>query len=109
MTEQTIGQFLNINSEIGNSSLDIWLKSVLTKTVAQLTPKDCCIALRQGLGLEVFVPRALQILNEDPFAGDQFDGELFSCLFRSPRSFWQANTQLKKELAVIASKGILDF
>ncbi|MBK0097471.1 hypothetical protein IBT49_15915 [Erwinia sp. S63] len=73
----------NIN-EIENpsnqSSLEIWFKSVMDVPLEKLELSDLCRALRQRVCVEQLMPLVLDILDEDPLAGEIYDGELIAAL-----------------------------
>jgi len=62
------------------SSLEQWFESVIDAPIDKLSVEDLCRAFRQDLCVEQLMPRALAVLNEDPLAGENYDGELIAVL-----------------------------
>ncbi|AOR59405.1 hypothetical protein GMW39_10765 [Pectobacterium parmentieri] len=62
------------------SSLELWFDRVLDVPIEKLTVEDLCRAIRQELFIEQLIPRVLDVLNEDPLAGEYYDGELIAAL-----------------------------
>jgi len=60
--------------------LPAWYRSVREVPIDKLSIEDIAKALRQQIHPEHVVPRALQILQTDPLAGEMYDGELFASL-----------------------------
>jgi hypothetical protein len=82
-----------------NSALGGWYDSVKDRSVAALTVDDLCRAVRQDVHLEHVVPVALEAIESDPLAGQQYDGELASVLARIPLPFWNAHPTLVNQMA----------
>jgi hypothetical protein len=63
------------------------------------------LLIGQKIGLDVLVPRALALLDEDPLAeGDYFPGDLLVSVLAVPATYWRANNaQLVMLERVIAS------
>ena len=66
--------------------------------------EDYRVMVEQKIGLEHVVPRALEILEQNPFAeGDCFPGDLLSAVTRVPQGYWQEHpAQLPRIQALIA-------
>ncbi|MCL6326972.1 contact-dependent growth inhibition system immunity protein [Pectobacterium polaris] len=62
------------------SSLDLWFERVIDIPLENLAVEDLCRAIRQELFIEQLIPRVLEVLNEDPLAGEYYDGELIAAL-----------------------------
>ncbi|MDE8742048.1 contact-dependent growth inhibition system immunity protein [Pectobacterium polaris] len=62
------------------SSLDLWFERVIDIPIENLAVEDLCRAIRQELFIEQLIPRVLEVLNEDPLAGEYYDGELIAAL-----------------------------
>lgn len=62
------------------SSLDEWFNSIVDVPLDELDIGDIARAIRQDLFLVHVLPRAESILQEDPFAGDDYDGQLISSI-----------------------------
>lgn len=62
------------------SSLDEWLSSIVDEPLDELDVGDIARAIRQDLFLVHVLPRAQSILQGDPLAGCDYDGQLISSI-----------------------------
>lgn len=67
------------------------------KPIAELTVEDLRVLINQQVGLRWLVPRALEVLREDPLAGgDLYPGDLMAAVRRVDESFWAAHPHLPR-------------
>jgi hypothetical protein len=60
------------------------------KPVGELTPEDLRLLLGQQVGVDVLLPRALDVLRRDPLIeGDFYPGDLLASVLRLPQSYWR--------------------
>ena len=72
---------INITKVPGQqSSLEQWFEKVIDVPIEELAVGDICRAIRQQLCVEQLMPGVLDILSEDPLAGEYYDGELIAAL-----------------------------
>lgn len=72
---------INITKEPGQQSpLELWFDRVIDIPIEELAVEDLCRAIRQGLCVDQLMPRVLDVLTEDPLAGEYYDGELIAAL-----------------------------
>ncbi|PKE28799.1 hypothetical protein CWS43_20620 [Rahnella sp. AA] len=72
---------INVTKELSQqSSLEQWFEHVLDIPIEELTVEDLCRAIRQGLCIDQLMPRVLEVLADDPLAGEYYDGELIAAL-----------------------------
>lgn len=62
------------------SSLEQWFEHVLDVPIEELAVEDLCRAIRQELCIDQLMPRVLEVLTDDPLAGEYYDGELIAAL-----------------------------
>jgi len=62
------------------SPLEQWFEHVIDIPLEELSVEDVCRAIRQEICIDQLMPRTLEILTEDPLAGEYYDGELISAL-----------------------------
>ena len=62
------------------STLHEWYNSVIEKTYDQLNVADVTRMLIQKMFLELAVPKAIELMEENPFCGQRYDGELLELL-----------------------------
>ena len=71
--------------------LEQWFASVIDTPLADFTDFDLARACRQRMFHEHIVPYALNVLRENPLAGDSYDGELLTALLRLPQPYWDSH------------------
>lgn len=80
----TLGKLIgNINTtkDPGQQSpLEIWFENIIDITIDEFTVEDLCRAIRQKVSIGHLMPRVLEVLTEDPLAGEFYDGELIAAL-----------------------------
>ena len=59
-----------------------WYYSLINKTYEQLNLVDVTRMIIQNVFLELAIPKAIEFLNDDPFCGERYEGELLELLFR---------------------------
>lgn len=62
------------------SPLEKWYKELLNKSEEELTILDISRMLRQNVKLETAIPAAMELLINDPFEGEMYEGELLKHL-----------------------------
>lgn len=67
--------------------LEEWFNAILEKTEDELTIGDVCRLLRQRMCSKCAMHRAVEILREDPFAGEIYDGQLMSTLYGAKEKY----------------------
>lgn len=62
------------------SSLEQWFERVIDIPLSEFSVEDLCRAIRQKLFTDQLMPRALEVMSDDPLAGEYYDGELIAAL-----------------------------
>lgn len=62
------------------SSLELWFEGVIDTPIEELNVEDISRAIRQEICIAQLMPRVLEILSDDPLAGEYYDGELIAAL-----------------------------
>lgn len=70
----------------GNDPLDEWYRRVRNIEIEKLPLDDLARAVRQELFAEHVVPIALTVLERDPLAGEDYDGQLIYAISLLPRT-----------------------
>jgi len=89
---------INLTKELSQkSSLELWFEGVIDTPIEELTVEDICRAIRQEICISQLMPRVLEILTDDPLAGEYYDGELIAALSKIKESELkdQASTFIK--------------
>ncbi|AUY15170.1 hypothetical protein DMW62_20740 [Serratia marcescens] len=72
---------INLTKEQSQQSpLELWFERVIDIPIEELAVEDLCRAIRQDLCVDQLMPRVLDVLTEDPLAGEYYDGELIAAL-----------------------------
>lgn len=72
---------INVAKEPSQQSpLELWFERVIDIPIEELAVEDLCRAIRQKLCVDQLMPRVLDVLTEDPLAGEYYDGELIAAL-----------------------------
>lgn len=77
---QLIGNINKIKNPKDQSPLESWFESVLDVPLEKLEVGDLCRAVRQKVCISQLMPLILDVMIEDPLAGDLYDGELIAAL-----------------------------
>jgi hypothetical protein len=91
--------------DTGTSSLERWYDEVRTTPFDQFSDGDLSRAVRQELYLEQLLPFAIARLQEDPLAGDLYDGELMKAVSEVRDSFWRAHAPLHAKYIALSETG----
>ena len=73
--------------DYSTSSLAQWYNEIIKKDITQITSFDVIRMLRQKVFIEVAVEKAIDYLNENPFEGDFFEGELLKLLLSMEKKY----------------------
>lgn len=76
-----------ITEEGGIEIANEWFNALMEKTVYELTLADICRMLRQKIFSVVAIGRAIEILNDDLFAGDLYEGQLLVSLCNAKEKY----------------------
>lgn len=72
---------INVTKELSQqSSLEQWFERVIDIPIEELSVEDLCRAIRQELCIAQLMPRVLEVITDDPLAGEYYDGELIAAL-----------------------------
>lgn len=72
---------INVATEPSQQSpLELWFERVIDIPIEELAVEDLCRAIRQKLCVDQLMLRVLDVLTEDPLAGEYYDGELIAAL-----------------------------
>ncbi len=66
---------------------DEWFNMLMDKKPGQLTVADVCRMLRQKIFSVVAIEKAINILYEEPFAGDMYEGQLLGNLLNAKEKY----------------------
>jgi hypothetical protein len=88
----------------GTCALNEWYRSIHDIPLRDLPLGDIARSCRQDLFLDHLVPVAIRHLEENPLAGDMYDGELLASLRNVATEFWRQREDLKSKLAAILGR-----
>ncbi|EMO7189613.1 hypothetical protein RI834_004546 [Pluralibacter gergoviae] len=75
-----IGKFDVTKVHEQQSPLVQWFEQVIDTPLNELSVEDLCRAIRQELYIDQLMPRVLDVMQNDPLAGEYYDGELIAAL-----------------------------
>ncbi|AIQ99801.1 hypothetical protein RJ490_004810 [Pluralibacter gergoviae] len=75
-----IGKFDVTKVHEQQSPLEQWFEQVIDTPLNELSVEDLCRAIRQELYIDQLMPRVLDVMQNDPLAGEYYDGELIAAL-----------------------------
>ena len=87
MKLKEIYEYDYIPDESDTYPLQEWFNAILEKTEDELTIADVCRMLRQRMCSKCAMKRAVDLLREDPFAGEIYEGQLMSTLYGSKEKY----------------------
>lgn len=68
-------------------TVDEWFNTIMEKTKDQLTVSDVSRMLRQKICSRVAIKRAIEMLSDDPFIGEMFEGQLMFNLYAGKEKY----------------------
>jgi hypothetical protein len=110
-SNETISKILNVKSEEIEikCELDKWYATLLNKTVEEINVNDISRMLRQDILMEVAVNKSVEILNENPLAGEVYDGQLLELLYSVDVNKYKEDIDEVKYLLIKIKSNISSF
>ncbi|MFE6074836.1 contact-dependent growth inhibition system immunity protein [Paenibacillus sp. NPDC057886] len=71
----------NIQTEESEYPLDQWYNRLIDKTIDEIELEDVSRMLAQNVFMDLGIKKALEILKDDPLAGEMYDGHLLKILY----------------------------
>ena len=68
-------------------TVDEWFNTIMEKTKDQLNVTDVSRMLRQKICSRVAIKRAIEMLSDDPFVGEMFEGQLMFNLYSGKEKY----------------------
>lgn len=93
----------NIQTDNSDSPLDHWYDRLINKKVNELDLEDVSRMLGQHVFVDLGIEKAIEILSEDPLAGEMYDGHLLKLLCSIETNNFRDISQLKRLLQTIKS------
>ncbi|MGW7159816.1 contact-dependent growth inhibition system immunity protein [Paenibacillus taichungensis] len=93
----------NIQTDKSDSPLDHWCDRLINKKVSELDLEDVSRMLGQHVLIDLGIEKAIEILSEDPLAGEMYDGHLLKLLYSIETNNFRDLSQLKRLLQTIKS------
>lgn len=72
-----LGQYSGLDKKY---NLEIWYNKLLEKTYSELTIADVMRMIRQEIFIEIALKKAVDLLKDNPLAGEMYEGELLEKL-----------------------------
>jgi hypothetical protein len=87
-----------------NSPLDEWYCRVRDTPISEFADEDLGRACRQAIYVDHIVPIAVARLEEEPLAGDMYDGELLVAMRSIPVNYWRKDQQTSERLLKVVER-----
>ncbi len=72
------------------------------KPIRALSPEDLRVLLTQRVGVDLIIPRALELLEQNPLlAGDFYPGDVLCAALRVDKNFWLAHDDATARLRTV--------
>lgn len=84
--------------------LPAWYREVRHRPLSDLGIEDIGKACRQNVHVDYVVPLAINVLNDNPIAGEMYDGELLVALADIPSQFWIDRMEMSRKVRVIIER-----
>ena len=95
--KELFGLEYDTNPENNNYSLPTWFNKMIDKTPEELSEDDIGIMLRQDICFDLAFEKAIELLENNPLAGYQYEGEILSSL-ANHNDFSKKQKALLKEI-----------
>jgi hypothetical protein len=83
------------------SPLSDWYERVRDVPLSAFGIEDLCKSVRQAVFPDYVVPVALDRLEEEPLAGEMYDGELAAAFRWIPQTFWSEHRQIAARMVSV--------
>jgi hypothetical protein len=70
-----------------DNAVDEWFNTIMEKTKDQLSLADVSRMLRQKICSRIAIKRAIEMLSDDPFVGEMFEGQLMFNLYNGKEKY----------------------
>ena len=104
--EMEMAEGLLPSSEVIHTSLTRWYERIRCVPLSAFGIEDLCRSVRQVLYPEYVVPVAVKAVEEDPLAGELYEGELVHAFESIPDGFWREHRQLAARLLAVMEGAI---
>lgn len=91
----------NIQTDKSDSPFDHWYDRLINKKVSEIDLEDVSRMLCQHVLIDLGIEKAIEILSEDPLAGEMYDGYLLKLLYTIETNNFRDLSQLKRILQTI--------
>ncbi|WP_459481106.1 contact-dependent growth inhibition system immunity protein [Clostridium saccharoperbutylacetonicum] len=110
-SKEIIGKILNVKSEEIDirCELDEWYVKLLNKRIDEITINDISRMLRQDVLIEVAVTKSIEILNENPLAGEMYEGQLLELLYSVDINKYKEDIDKVKDILIKIKSNISRF
>lgn len=89
--------------------LEEWYDRVRSIPLSQIPVGDLATAIRQEVWVEEVTPLAVRMLEEDPQAGELYEGELMVALKYLPPAYWGKHRDLASTVRTLVKRVFQDF
>jgi hypothetical protein len=86
-----------------------WYNSLINKQIDEVNIADVLKMIRQKLFLSIALPKAVDFLRDNCFAGELYDGELMQLMYRQEMAFCVKNRSIFESIVQTARDKYLDY
>lgn len=110
-SNEKISKIINVRSEEIDikCELDKWYVELLNKRIEEITIKDISRMLRQDILIELAINKSLEFLEENPLAGEMYDGQLLELLYSLDLSKYKEDIDKAKNILINIKSNINNF
>jgi len=84
-------------------------EAALETPLGNLSLEQLRLLIGQGFGLDILLPRALEVLERNPLISVTFwEGDLLAACLRVPAAFWKEHTELADSMRRVANRAETD-
>ncbi|AJH01440.2 hypothetical protein LF65_04911 [Clostridium beijerinckii] len=89
--------------------MDKWYVTLLNKTIEEININDISRMLRQDILIEVAINKSVEILNENPLAGEMYDGQLLELLYSVDINKYKEDIDEVKDILIKIKSNVSSF
>lgn len=89
-------------SEENKCQMNEWYNDLINKTYKQIDLFDITRMIIQKMFLEIAISKAIIFIQENPFCGQRYEGELLELLYKMDMSYLEKYRSLLKEILLKA-------
>lgn len=98
------GLYQNLEEDNQKYALDRWYSQLIHRTVDEIDLEDITRMISQNILIELGIEKAIEMLFNDPTAGEMYEGQLLELLYSAEIQSYKSRLQLKVLLEHISNE-----